>query len=176
MQGIEIMTQALFYLMPPVAQSGHIAIQSAISTVANTNAALGAMHLFACQLAQQAYIKQQLVYIHCQDKNLALEIDELLWQFEPTAFVPHNLKGEGPITGAPVEIGFDRLGANKSRQLLINIADQAPPFAVNFGQIIDFVANDDQHKAVARERYRQYRDLGIELTTHNLATHPLNLA
>ena len=41
----------------------------------------------------------------------------------------------------------------------------------------DFVvANDDQHKAIARERYRQYRGLGIELTTQNLATHPLNLA
>ena len=114
--------------------------------------------------------------IHRYRKNIAFEIDELLWQFEPSAFVPHNLKGEGATTGSPVEIGFDRLGPNKSRQLLINLADQVPPFAVNFGQIFDFVANDDQHKAIARERYRQYRGLGIELTTQNLATHPLNLA
>ncbi|QYJ79753.1 DNA polymerase III subunit chi [Shewanella acanthi] len=153
------MTQALFYLLSPNGE----------------NTALSDMHQLACRLAEQAFSKQQMVYIHCQDKSLAFEIDELLWQFEPSAFVPHNLKGEGPMTGSPVEIGFDRLGPNKSRQLLINLADQVPPFAVNFGQIIDFVANDDQHKAVARERYRQYRGFGIELTTHNLATHPLNL-
>ncbi|ABI38211.1 DNA polymerase III chi subunit, HolC [Shewanella sp. MR-4] len=154
------MTQALFYLLPPV----------------GVNTALNDMYQLACRLAQQGFIHQQQVYIHCQDKNIAFEIDELLWQFEPSAFVPHNLKGEGPTTGSPVEIGFDRLGPNKSRQLLINLADQVPPFAVNFGQIFDFVANDDQHKAIARERYRQYRGLGIELTTQNLATHPLNLA
>ncbi|MFB2651661.1 DNA polymerase III subunit chi [Shewanella seohaensis] len=154
------MTQALFYLLPPE----------------GANTALNDMYQLACRLAQQGFINQQQVYIHCQDKNIAFEIDELLWQFEPSAFVPHNLKGEGPTTGSPVEIGFDRLGPNKSRQLLINLADQVPPFAVNFGQIFDFVANDDQHKAIARERYRQYRGLGIELTTQNLATHPLNLA
>ncbi|MEL4296186.1 DNA polymerase III subunit chi [Shewanella xiamenensis] len=154
------MTQALFYLLPPM----------------GVNTAFNDMYQLACRLAQQGFINQQQVYIHCQDKNIAFEIDELLWQFEPSAFVPHNLKGEGPTTGSPVEIGFDRLGPNKSRQLLINLADQVPPFAVNFGQIFDFVANDDQHKAIARERYRQYRGLGIELTTQNLATHPLNLA
>lgn len=159
------MTQVLFYLMP----------QQVNPTLNTATQAFDEVYALACKLAQQAFIKQQWVYIHCQDKQQAHNIDELLWQFEPSAFVPHNLKGEGPMTGAPVEIGFDRLGPNKSRQLLLNLADQTPPFAVNFGHIIDFVANDAQHKAVARERYRQYRGLGVELTTQNLATHPLNL-
>jgi DNA polymerase III subunit chi len=158
------MTQALFYLMPATAPGAVNA--DAMATVRE----------MACRLARQAYERQQLVYIHCQDKPQAHVIDELLWQFEPSAFVPHNLKGEGPQTGAPVEIGFDRLGPNKTRHLLINLADQVPAFAVNFGHIIDFVANDDSHKAVARERYKQYRALGVELQTQDLATHPLNLA
>lgn len=164
------MTQALFYLMPPMEPGSATNHTDSKLTISATSE----MYQLACHVAQQAFIKQQSVYIHCQNKEVAFEIDELLWQFEPSAFVPHNLKGEGPVTGSPIEIGFDRLGANKSRQLLINLADQVPPFAVNFGQIIDFVANDQQHKAVARERYRQYRDLGVELTTQNLATHPFN--
>ncbi|MGL4836007.1 DNA polymerase III subunit chi [Shewanella sp.] len=168
------MTQALFYLMPQVVSSPLTPLTITSSTPSIIPQALMEMYQLACQVAHRAYLKQQLVYIHCENKALACEIDELLWQFEPTAFVPHNLKGEGQATGAPVEIGYDRLGANKSRQLLINLADQVPPFAVNFGQIIDFVANDDQHKAGARERYRQYRDLGVELMTQNLATHPFN--
>lgn len=163
------MTHALFYLMPPETS------QDPAIASAHGSTAIAQMHLLACRLAQQAYAKQQWVYIHCQNKTAAYEIDELLWQFEPSAFVPHNLKGEGPITGSPVEIGYDALGPNKSRHLLINLADQAPTFAVNFGHIIDFVANDDTHKAIARERYRQYRGLNVELTTQNLATHPLNL-
>ena len=152
------MSQAVFYLMPP----------------AKSQAPLDEVYHLACQLAQQHYEQGQWIYIHCQDKSQALNIDELLWQFEPQSFVPHNLKGEGPQGGAPVEIGFDPLGANKNRQLLINLAEQTPQFAVNFAHIIDFVASDDSHKAIARYRYRQYRELNIELTTHDLVTKPLN--
>lgn len=148
------MSQTLFFVLPQQTSVGPNAIEQ--------------VYHLACHQAQQAFDKGQQVYIHCQDKGQAFEIDELLWQFEPTSFVPHNLKGEGPANGAPVEIGYDRLGSNKSRHLLINLADQVPPFAVNFGQIFDFVASDDKHKAIARDRYRQYRGLGIALETQQL--------
>ena len=155
------MPNALFYLMP---ETPSVAEQS--TAAANTvTSATDDVYRLACQLAEQAFAHQQLVYVHCNDQQQSYAIDEILWQFEPTAFVPHNLKGEGPTGGAPVEIGFDKLGPNKKRHLLINLADQAPQFAVNFGQIIDFVANDAAMKATARDRYRQYRELGIALTT-----------
>ena len=73
------------------------------------------------------------------------------------------------MTGAPVEIGFDTLGPNKSRQVLINLADQMPSFAVNLPHIIDFVANDDELKRIARNRYRQYQNVGITPSTQTLA-------
>lgn len=153
------MNQAIFYLLPA------------------NNAIPAADHLyqFACQLAHQHYQQNQLIYIHCQSKQQAYDIDEMLWQLEPDSFVPHNLKGEGPEYGSPVEIGFDSVGPNKNRQLLINLADQSPQFAVNFSHIIDFVASDDGMKAMARDRYKQYRTMGIKLTTQNLATSPHNL-
>ena len=137
--------------------------------------AIDHLSLTACQLASQHYREGADVYIHCQDKAQAYAIDEQLWQFDANSFVPHNLKGEGPMTGAPVEIGFDRLGPNKKRTVLINLADQSPAFAVNFGQIVDFVASDKAHKALARERYKQYRTMGIALCTRDLATEPLKL-
>ncbi|NKF49800.1 DNA polymerase III subunit chi [Shewanella sp. WXL01] len=148
------MPQAQFFLMPALA--------------ANTTA-IDAVYLAACQLAEQNYRQQRSVYIHCQDKQQAHAIDELLWQFEPTSFVPHNLKGEGLINGSPVEIGFDPVGPNKSRQLLINLAQQVPQFAVNLPDIIDFVAQDGALKQQARQRYRQYQQLGMQVSTQPLA-------
>lgn len=150
------MTQALFYLLP--------------STVNHEEQP----QLLACQLAQLLYRSGQWIYIHCDDQSQAYQVDELLWQFEPSAFVPHNLKGEGPAKGAPVEIGFDRVGPNVRRPILINLANDIPPFAGNFSQIIDFVAGDDARKAIARNRYRQYRDQGFALNTQDLATQPIN--
>lgn len=154
---MQAMSKATFYLLPNAAQQP----------------SAEQLQLLACQLAGQHYAKGEWLYIHCEDQAQAHGIDELLWQFEPSAFVPHNLKGEGPAAGAPVEIGFDRLGPNQRRPILINLANEAPAFAVNFGRIIDFVAGDEQHKALARDRYRQYRNLGVTLSTQDLATQPL---
>ncbi|QSX36432.1 DNA polymerase III subunit chi [Shewanella sedimentimangrovi] len=154
------MTQALFYLLPDNGPADE---------------AMAARDRLACQLAEQHYRQGQWVYIHCRDEAQSFAIDELLWQFEPDAFVPHNLKGEGPQGGAPVEIGADRLGPGKHRGILINLAEKIPAFAVNFGHIIDFVAGDEATKALARARYKAYRDLGIALSTQDLATQPLNL-
>lgn len=151
------MNQTTFYLMSE---------KTALSAE-NQTQALEALYLAACQLASEHYRQQKWVYIHCQNKQQAFAIDELLWQFEPTRFVPHNLKGEGPVTGAPVEIGFDPIGPNKSRQILINLADQVPAFAVNLPHIIDFVATDETLKRNARQRYRQYQSLGYAVTTQD---------
>ncbi|TCN81491.1 DNA polymerase III subunit chi [Shewanella fodinae] len=152
------MSQALFYLLPanPAAD-----VSEQVS-------------LLACRLAQQYFQQGQWLYLHCEDQAQAYQVDELLWQFEPNAFVPHNLKGEGPKNGAPVEIGFDRLGPNVRRPVLINLATAVPTFAHNFSQILDFVAGDDVQKQQARERYRQYRAQGIALNTQDLATQPIN--
>ncbi|MCL1079759.1 DNA polymerase III subunit chi [Parashewanella spongiae] len=147
------MSQATFYLMEPDENLD----------------AIEALQGFACQLAHFYYEKQLRIYVHCGNRTDAHQIDELLWRFEASAFVPHNLKGSGPQGGSPVEIGYDPQGPQQIRHLLINLADQAPAFAVNFSQIIDFVAADDVKKTLARERYRQYRGMSIELQTQDLA-------
>ncbi|TKB53055.1 DNA polymerase III subunit chi [Ferrimonas aestuarii] len=128
----------------------------------------------ACWLASECYRKGQQLYLHCEDEAQAHQVDELLWQFDPERFVPHNLVGEGPRGGAPVEIGYGNQSSSKKRLVLINLAAKVPNFAVNFGQIFDFVPVATEAKTVARERYRAYRQLGIELATHDLAKQPLS--
>ncbi len=149
--------------------------QGTFYLLANGQAPLDALHQLACKLTEYHYRHKKRIYVHCGSRTQAFDIDESLWQFDLQAFVPHNLKGEGLEGGSPVEIGFDQVGSTTNRDLLINLADQAPSFAVNFAQIIDFVAADDNHKAIARDRFRQYRTMGVKLTTHDLTQQPLNI-
>ncbi len=118
---------------------------------------------YACQQAAQLYQQGRRVYIHCQDQAMAFEVDECLWQLEPHSFIPHNLVGEGPRGGSPVEIGFQRPATR--RPALINLAETAPEFAVDFTQVVDFVPTDETEKQQARERYKRYRSLGFALNT-----------
>ncbi len=150
------MSRGTFYLLPETDDAGSEAV-----------------HRLACKLAEHHYRQKLTVYVHCGSRTQAFAIDETLWQFEPESFVPHNLKGEGLGAGSPVEIGFDQTGPATGRQLLINLAEHVPGFAAGFGNIIDFVPADEALKAVARDRFRQYKALGISLSTANSDSLPL---
>ena len=138
-------TQVMFYLLP--------------DDLNDANA-----HLFhACLQACACYRSNQRVYIHTDNQESAHFIDEMLWGFDPDSFVPHNLVGEGPINGAPVEIGFQT--PKNRRPFLINLASQMPNFAGNYSHIIDFVPAENALKQQARERFKQYRQAGFHIET-----------
>ena len=93
----------------------------------------------------------------------AEQLDEQLWQQDTSRFVPHALSEEPTVQQAPVEIGTFK--PKRNRQLLINLSNDAPPFAGRFAEVIDFVPTDDTLKQLARERYKQYRAAGFTLQT-----------
>ena len=118
-----------------------------------------------CQLCADLYRAKQRVFVYTADQQQAEAFDELLWQFDAERFVPHNLSGEGPRYGAPVEISWQ--APRQNRPVLVNLADTVPAFANRFNQIIEFVPADAQLKAQARERFKHYRQLGVTPQTVN---------
>ncbi|TCI04919.1 DNA polymerase III subunit chi [Corallincola luteus] len=145
------MTQVVFYLLPEDPQAP----------------SAPALLLSACRLAERCYLDKEKVYILAADRAQAEAVDELLFGFDPDSFVPHNLAGEGPAGGAPVEIGCD--APKGQRTVLINLCPQMPSFAVKSRLIIDFVPADATNKQLARERYKQYRTAGLAIDTYDLA-------
>ncbi len=127
---------------------------------------------WACMLAQHLYLQNERVFVLAEDQAQAEALDELLFAFEADSFVPHNLVGEGPQGGAPVEIGWQ--APKTRRSVLINLCDQAPSFALQSRLIVDLVPNDEELKVQARERFKQYRAQGHALTTHDLNSQPLS--
>ncbi|WP_017446334.1 DNA polymerase III subunit chi [Gayadomonas joobiniege] len=119
--------------------------------------------LYACQLASEYYRKRQSLFIYCAGQTQAEQIDELLWQFDPARFVPHQLQGEKSRKRPPVEVGYQ--ASQQGFHILINLTDEVPEFAGQFRQIFDFVPADNSGKEKARSRYKNYRAAGYELTT-----------
>ena len=69
----------------------------------------GARLEFACRIAEKAYTQAHRVYVHAASAAEAARLDELLWTFRDTSFVPHALAGAG-ISAAdapPVLIGHE---------------------------------------------------------------------
>ena len=60
----------------------------------------------AAQTAATLYQAGHRIFVNVNNTEDAHLFDEHLWCFNPERFVPHNLQGEGPKGGAPVEIGL----------------------------------------------------------------------
>ncbi|MGL9769645.1 MAG: DNA polymerase III subunit chi [Sodalis sp. (in: enterobacteria)] len=126
---------------------------------------LTAVERLACTLAADKWRQGKRVLIACEDNTQALKLDEALWVRDPQAFVPHNLAGKGPSYGAPIELCWPHCRGNAARDLLINLLPAYANFASTFHEVIDFVPNEDALKKFPRDRYKEYRSVGFQLTT-----------
>ena len=126
---------------------------------------------WVCRIAEKYFLAGERVFIACPDQATAEALDELLFSFEADSFVPHNLQGEGPTGGAPVEIGWQ--APNNRRSLVINLHPTPPPFALQSATFVELVPVDEQRKAAARERFKHYRAQGHQIETLDLASQPL---
>lgn len=119
-------------------------------------------HSLSCSLACEAYSKKQRVNVWCADKEQAEAIDELLWQLPTDRFIPHNLVGEGPKGGTPVQVCWqpEQLRPNGTVIVLSNATISNPN---GFQHIIDFVPAAEAEKALARERYKYYQRAGCTM-------------
>lgn len=129
-----------------------------------------AMKAHLVQLIANHYQKRQYLTVLCSDKQQAEAIDEYIWQQPADKFIAHNLQGEGPANGSPVEITWlDALDtrAIRNKKLVINISHQFLSSFANYQHIIDFVPSDEVTKTAARERYKQYKQAGCKMTFVN---------
>ena len=120
----------------------------------------------ACVQAAFYYRQNQRVFIYTDNQQSAHDIDEKLWAFDANSFVPHNLLGEGPSYGAPVEISWQ--APTNRRAVLINLTQTVPDFANKFTQIIDFVPAEETLKQQARVRFSTCRQRGFTVNTEKL--------
>jgi DNA polymerase-3 subunit chi len=119
-----------------------------------------------CELVERAWQAGRQVYVHCLDEDMATGLDELLWTFHDTSFVPHALAGSADATHAKVLLGCAGT-APESMDTLVNLHPEVPGFFSQFERVIETTGHDDHTRQLARERYRFYKDRGYLLATHN---------
>jgi len=157
-------TQVMFYILcDEKSNDEKVNNESTNVDASDTSSAL----YHACLQASHFYRQNQRVFIYTQDQTQAEQIDELLWAFESDSFVPHNLVGEGPKQGAPVEISYQP--PRGRRPVLINLTETMPTFANQFQFVVDFVPSDEALKQLARERFKMCRQWGFQVDNQPVA-------
>ena len=121
----------------------------------------------ACRLAEKAWLHDHRVYVHTNSADAARKVDELMWTFRQNSFLPHAMFPGSPDDAVAVLVGDGTVPESES-DVLINLTENVPTFYRQFDRIAEFVDGTEQARASGRERFRQYRDHGCVIESHNV--------
>lgn len=114
------------------------------------------------------------VFVYCDDTQRLEQFDQSLWTVDETAFIGREwLTQHAPMLDVPVYLvtqsAWPLVAPQVSSQdWLLNLDDDCPPEVTLFTRTLEIVTLDDQDKKLARQRWRQYQSLGLELHAHRL--------
>ena len=119
-----------------------------------------------CQLAVKALAANQTCLIFCESAEQADFLDDLLWDFDDDAFIPHQIVGtdeDEEIT--PILIVPPGL-ETPMRALVINLRSTLPP--EGYERVLEIVPANENARGTARQRWQDYKKLGYEVNKHDL--------
>lgn len=123
--------------------------------------------LTTCKLVRKALKEHSHIFIVVPDQRQALDLDELLWSFDPEAFIPHVVLPRDEVTDAPVAIGMGA-APEQHAEILINLCDELPRHFQRFSRVLEMVPAHEEQREKARERYKHYKERGYALNYHQL--------
>ncbi len=118
------------------------------------------------QLTVKAHAAENQVLIHSNYPEFLTSIDEYLWSFSATSFIPHvlvNRNDEVDDIDPIILANFEPTAPTKD--LLIQLADQVPENFNQYNRIIEILYSEQNYLASGRERFKFYRQHGIEPKT-----------
>jgi DNA polymerase-3 subunit chi len=123
---------------------------------------------YACRVVEKAYLAEQRVLVWFESAEDLAAFDELLWNFGDRSFVPHEVLAAAPDwEEAPVWLGGPRAPA-AACDVLVNLATGVPAAAGQAERVIEIVDADAERRRAGRERFRAYREGGVEPVTHGV--------
>lgn len=113
------------------------------------------------------------LFVYCDDPDRTKEIDQALWSTDDTAFVPHERlcdENNDPLPVWLVDQAAWPLVATRVSEAdwLVNLDDDCPPEPSLFTRVLEIVTTSEVDRQSARERWRQYQSMGLELHAHQL--------
>ncbi|MCH7671908.1 MAG: DNA polymerase III subunit chi [Proteobacteria bacterium] len=127
---------------------------------------LDARILFACRLIDKAWKLGHRVFIQTQSIEQAKRLDDMLWQYQASSFVPHCLLDEK--TGDESVVISPELPDGSHRDVLINLSANTHTSHLDFARVNEIVSADQDSLKQGRVRYRFYKDQGHSPETHKI--------
>ncbi len=137
------------------------------------SATQAAPHL-ACRLALMAWEKGGHIRVAVTSFEELQALDALMWELPSGRFLPHRLAipNAGAAKGrkAPVILGTPDQFAHLEPDgaVMINLTAGAVTEPDRFQRILEIVPFSQQDRAHSRDKFRYYRDMGLDPASHDI--------
>jgi DNA polymerase-3 subunit chi len=123
--------------------------------------------LLVCELARKASDAGLPMLVLCASAAQAEELDDLMWSFDPDAYVPHQIVGADEDEEDEVPVLIATPGHDVPlRPQVLNLRDAAVPDG--FERVLEVVPADASARGPLRERWKQYQARGLAVTKHDM--------
>jgi DNA polymerase-3 subunit chi len=130
---------------------------------------------FACRLVEKAWLKRHRVRVQLDPGGELDDFDQMLWTFSDRSFVPHRRAGapdDAPASAPPAVVLADTPEADAADgDVLVNLAS-AQPAIEGWARIAEVIDAETGRRRQGRERFRAYRERGLEPSTHEMGNEP----
>ena len=127
----------------------------------------GGRFKLACRIIEKAYRLGHQVYVRTNNSDDTNILDDLLWTFSQNSFVPHQLSTESDPPESPIVIG-EHPPATEGTDVVISVADDPVSNFIAYPRIVEIVGYEKDEKVTGRNRFRYYREHGMEPNTHRI--------
>ena len=123
---------------------------------------------YACRLIRKARAANCQILVLSQDLAQAQSLDQALWSFSASDFLPHTLIEDPLATQSPIVISADQDAPSPHHDLLVNLSQSLPLQFQSFQRVIEIVSSEEQDANAGRQRFRLYQQQDIK-PTHTVA-------
>ena len=130
---------------------------------------------YSCRLLRKAYLSGAQLLVTGAPEMLA-ELDQLLWTFSASEFVPHyrataatSDTAQGKVLAATPVLLVESLRDCAHHGVLVNLGSDIPEEFERFERFIEVVTTSDVDRLAARQRWKHYADRGYAMKRHDLA-------
>jgi len=122
--------------------------------------------LLVCELARKAFEAGLYSLVLTRDATQAEALDDLLWSFDPDAYIPHQIAGSDDDEDEAAVLIAAPDADVALRPLVINLRDDV--VEGTFDRVLEVVPADPAARAQLRERWKQYQSRGFDVKKHDM--------
>ena len=128
---------------------------------------------YSCRLLRKARSGGAKIMVTAEP-NLLAQLDQMLWTFSSTEFLPHCRADADPATLAltPIVLATspsDPAFAGCPHGVLVNLGQVVPEGFERFERFIELVSSAEEDRLSARQRWTYYKDRGYALKKYDLS-------